>query len=106
LESERPTEQPPFSSAHTFSTKQDCRVIFYEQLVCRRKKFVVHIEQVTREKANGQQVPIPIDASNLVITKLKMDKDRKAKLEAKAKGKAGQAAAAAKPAAAAMSNVD
>jgi large subunit ribosomal protein L26e len=76
-------------------------------ICCFRKKFVVHIERVTREKANGQQVPIPIDASNLVITKLKMDKDRKAKLEAKAKGKvAGQAAAAAKPAAAAMSNVD
>jgi large subunit ribosomal protein L26e len=76
-------------------------------ICCFRKKFVVHIERVTREKANGQQVPIPIDASNLVITKLKMDKDRKAKLEAKAKGKvAGQAKAASAKPAAAMSNVD
>jgi large subunit ribosomal protein L26e len=77
-------------------------------ICCFRKKFVVHIERVTREKANGQQVPIPIDASNLVITKLKMDKDRKAKLEAKAKGKTTMKASKTGAAAAAttMSNVD
>jgi large subunit ribosomal protein L26e len=54
-------------------------------ICCFRKKFVVHVERVTREKANGQHVPIGVQASNLVITKLKMDKDRKAKLEAKAR---------------------
>lgn len=54
-------------------------------VACFRKKMVVHVERVTREKANGQQVQIGIPASSLVITKLKMDKDRKAKLEAKAK---------------------
>ena len=42
-----------------------------------RKKFVIHVERVTREKANGAPVPIGIDASNVVITKLKVDKDRK-----------------------------
>lgn len=54
---------------------------------CFRKKFVVHVERITRDKVNGAQVPVGIPASNLVITKLKMDKDRKAKLEVKAKGK-------------------
>jgi ribosomal protein uL24 len=72
---------------------------------CFRKKMVVHVERITREKMSGQQVPVGIQASNLVITKLKMDKDRKEKLEAKAKkskstapGDAGDATT--------MSNVD
>ena len=65
-----------------------------------RKKFVVHIERLTRDKANGQQPEVGIQTSNLVITKLKMDKDRKAKLEAKAKGKQS------KKEDVAMSNVD
>lgn len=42
-----------------------------------RKKFCIHIERLTREKVNGASVPIPIDASNVKITTLKMDKDRK-----------------------------
>lgn len=67
---------------------------------CFRKKFVVHVERITREKVNGVQVQVGIPASNLVITKLKMDKDRKAKLEAKSKGKD------VKKDDAAMSNVD
>uniref|UniRef100_A0A7S2VBU1 KOW domain-containing protein n=1 Tax=Entomoneis paludosa TaxID=265537 RepID=A0A7S2VBU1_9STRA len=54
-------------------------------VACFRKKFVVHIERITREKVNGAQVPVGIQPSNLVITKLKLDKDRKAKLEAKSK---------------------
>uniref|UniRef100_A0A6V2A8R4 50S ribosomal protein L24, chloroplastic n=1 Tax=Ditylum brightwellii TaxID=49249 RepID=A0A6V2A8R4_9STRA len=48
-----------------------------------RKKFVVHVERITREKANGATVPVGIPASSLTITKLKMDKDRKAALERK-----------------------
>ena len=67
-----------------------------------RKKFVVHIERITREKVNGAPVPVGIPPSNLVITKLKLDKDRKAKLEAKAKGKEGRK----KGEDATMSNVD
>mmetsp|Transcript_20749 Transcript_20749/g.31683 ORF Transcript_20749/g.31683 Transcript_20749/m.31683 type:complete len:136 (-) Transcript_20749:41-448(-) len=50
-----------------------------------RKKMVVHVERITREKANGATVFVGLPASSLTITKLKMDKDRKAKLEAKSK---------------------
>jgi large subunit ribosomal protein L26e len=71
-------------------------------ICCFRKKMVVHVERVTREKVNGAQVPVGIPASNLVITKLKMDKDRKAKLEAKSK-KGGAAKTSGD---ATMSNVD
>lgn len=67
-------------------------------VACFRKKFVVHIERITREKVNGAQVPVGIQPSNLVITKLKLDKDRKAKLEAKSKKE--------KSTDATMSNVD
>ena len=65
-----------------------------------RKKFVVHVERITREKVNGASVPVGIPASSLVITKLKMDKDRKAALERKNRNKK------AKSDDVAMSNVD
>ncbi|KAG7393879.1 hypothetical protein PHYPSEUDO_000056 [Phytophthora pseudosyringae] len=48
-----------------------------------RKKFVIHVERVVREKANGASVPIGVDASKVVITKIKLDKDRKKILERK-----------------------
>merc|ERR1711862_532708 len=48
-----------------------------------RKKWVIHIELVTRDKVNGQTVPVGIHPSKVMITKLKLDKDRRAKLEAK-----------------------
>jgi large subunit ribosomal protein L26e len=81
---------------------------------CFRKKMIIHVERVSREKAGGAQVPVGIQPSNVVITKLKIDKDRKLKLEAKAKGKAlkkasntsATAAAASSSADTAMSNVD
>jgi large subunit ribosomal protein L26e len=50
-----------------------------------RKKYVIHIDRVQRDKANGQQIPIGIDASKVVITKLKMDKSRKNILQRKDK---------------------
>ena len=50
-----------------------------------RKKFCIHIERVTRERANGATVQVGIHPSNCVITKLKLDKDRKAILERKNK---------------------
>jgi len=56
-------------------------------IACFRKKFVVHIERITREKVNGTSVPVGISASNLTITKLKMDKDRKIALERKSRNK-------------------
>merc|ERR1711924_26425 len=46
-----------------------------------RKKWCIHVERVTRDKANGQTVPIGIHPSKVTITKLKIDKDRKALLE-------------------------
>ncbi|KAK9898026.1 ribosomal protein L24 [Cystobasidium minutum MCA 4210] len=42
-----------------------------------RKKWVIHIERVHREKVNGATVPIGIHPSNVVVTKVKLDKDRK-----------------------------
>merc|ERR1711871_419335 len=48
-----------------------------------RKKYVIHIERVTREKSNGSTVNVGIHPSNVVITKLKLDKDRRAILDRK-----------------------
>lgn len=42
-----------------------------------RRKWVIHIERVTRDKINGQSVAVGIHPSNVVITKVKLDKDRK-----------------------------
>merc|ERR1719199_941731 len=52
-------------------------------VACPRRKFVIHIERVTREKANGATIQVGIDASKCVITKLKMDADRKKVLDRK-----------------------
>merc|ERR1712060_745199 len=48
-----------------------------------RKKYVTHVERISREKANGQTTHIGIHPSNVVITKMKMTADRKELLEAK-----------------------
>ncbi|CAM8918916.1 unnamed protein product [Rhodiola kirilowii] len=53
-----------------------------------RRKWVIHIERITREKVNGTTVSVGVDPSKVVITKLRLDKDRKSLLERKAKGKA------------------
>lgn len=54
-----------------------------------RKKYVIHIDRVTRDKHNGgTTVQVGIHPSNVVITKLKLDKDRKALLERKNKSNA------------------
>jgi large subunit ribosomal protein L24 len=46
------------------------------------KRGVVHVEDVTQEKADGEEVPRPLDASNLVVTKLNLEDDvREARLE-------------------------
>lgn len=60
-----------------------------------RKKYVIHIERLQRDKVNGGQVHVGIHPSNVVITKIFMDKDRKALLEKKAKGTDATKAAAA-----------
>ncbi|CAI9102827.1 OLC1v1001175C1 [Oldenlandia corymbosa var. corymbosa] len=51
-----------------------------------RKKWVIHIERITREKVNGSTVNVGIHPSNVVITKLHLDKDCMSLLDRKAKG--------------------
>jgi large subunit ribosomal protein L26e len=53
-----------------------------------RRKWVIHIERITREKVNGSTVNVGVNASNVMITKLRLDKDRKSLLERKANGRA------------------
>ncbi|SAM01823.1 hypothetical protein [Absidia glauca] len=55
-----------------------------------RKKWVIHIERVTREKVNGASAPIGIHPSNVVINKLKLDHSRQAVLDRKGKKEAMQ----------------
>ena len=52
-----------------------------------RKKWVIHVERVHREKGSGATVPIGINPSNVVITSLKVDKDRQALLDRKNRSK-------------------
>lgn len=52
---------------------------------CYRRKYVIHVERIMREKANGAQIAVGVQPSNCVITKLKIDKDRKKILDRKAK---------------------
>ena len=52
-----------------------------------RKKFHIHIERYTKEKSNGQTVPVPVHPSNVFITKLKLTDDRKNLLERKAQNR-------------------
>ncbi|KAL0615400.1 60S ribosomal protein L26 [Plecturocebus cupreus] len=52
-----------------------------------RKKYIIYIERVQREKANGTTVHVGIHPSKVVITRLKLDKDRKKILERKAKSR-------------------
>ncbi|KAK4262405.1 hypothetical protein QN277_027970 [Acacia crassicarpa] len=53
-----------------------------------RRKWVIHIERITREKVNGSTVNVGIHPSKVVISKLRLDKDRKSLLDRKAKGRA------------------
>eukprot|EP00817_Percolomonadidae_sp_ATCC50343_P001082 CAMPEP_0117429152 /NCGR_PEP_ID=MMETSP0758-20121206/8719_1 /TAXON_ID=63605 /ORGANISM="Percolomonas cosmopolitus, Strain AE-1 (ATCC 50343)" /LENGTH=101 /DNA_ID=CAMNT_0005215941 /DNA_START=86 /DNA_END=391 /DNA_ORIENTATION=+ len=44
---------------------------------CYRKKFAVYMEHHEKDTSAGKTVSLPVDASNLVITKLKLNADRK-----------------------------
>ncbi len=48
-----------------------------------RKKYIINIEKITREKNNGASVQLGIHPSKVVITKLHLDHDRKKLLERK-----------------------
>ncbi|KAI4488469.1 hypothetical protein M0802_011575 [Mischocyttarus mexicanus] len=52
-----------------------------------RKKFIIFIERIQREKANTANVYVGIDPSKTVIVKLKMDKDRKKIIDRRGKGR-------------------
>ncbi|KAF8261157.1 translation protein SH3-like domain-containing protein [Lactarius quietus] len=55
-----------------------------------RKKWVIYVDRVQRDKANGSSVPIGIHPSNVVITTIKLDKDRRAILDRKDRTKTGK----------------
>nr|AAX92766.1 ribosomal protein L24, putative [Oryza sativa Japonica Group]ABA91453.2 60S ribosomal protein L26-1, putative, expressed [Oryza sativa Japonica Group] len=57
-----------------------------------RRRWVIHVERITREKVNGSTVNVGIHPSKVVVTKLKLDKDRKAILDRKASGRAADKA--------------
>ncbi|KAK7467256.1 60S ribosomal protein L26A [Stygiomarasmius scandens] len=48
-----------------------------------RKKWVIHVDRVQRDKSNGATASIGIHPSNVVITTVKLDKDRRAILDRK-----------------------
>jgi large subunit ribosomal protein L26e len=50
---------------------------------CYRLKWVIHVDKVVREKANGTNVPIGVHPSNVEITKLKLTANRKRILDRK-----------------------
>ena len=52
-----------------------------------RKKWVIHIEGIPRDKVNGSSAKVGIDASKVEITELKLNKDRKDILERKSQAK-------------------
>lgn len=45
-----------------------------------RKKWAIHIDKLTKNKANGAPYQIPIHPSNVAITKVKEAKDRLARI--------------------------
>eukprot|EP00796_Vickermania_ingenoplastis_P003863 gene3863-2740_t len=56
---------------------------------CYRLKWVIHIDKVSREKANGSTVSVGIHPSNVEITKLKLTHNRREILARKDRSKAG-----------------
>ncbi|KJE97213.1 60S ribosomal protein L26 [Capsaspora owczarzaki ATCC 30864] len=50
-----------------------------------RRKWVIHLDSLNREKPNGGTVAVGLDPSKVVITKIKTDANRRALLERKAK---------------------
>ena len=54
-----------------------------------RRKWVIYLDRLAREKANGAQAPVGLDPSKVVITKLKLDKDRKVRRGGSGGGEGG-----------------
>ena len=53
-----------------------------------RKKWVIHVEGINRDKINGSSAKVGIDASKVEIIELKLSKDRKAILDRDRKSRA------------------
>eukprot|EP01121_Diplochlamys_sp_Union-15-3_P014630 TRINITY_DN468_c0_g1_i5.p1 TRINITY_DN468_c0_g1~~TRINITY_DN468_c0_g1_i5.p1 ORF type:complete len:181 (+),score=40.18 TRINITY_DN468_c0_g1_i5:83-544(+) len=49
----------------------------------KRRSYAIYVEKVTKDKANGSTIHLPIHPSNVMITALKLDKDRRKFLERK-----------------------
>ena len=52
-----------------------------------RKRWCLYIEKVTKTRKNGATVKIPINASNCVLTKLKLTPDREDLIQRKREGR-------------------
>ncbi|KAJ3126854.1 60S ribosomal protein L26 [Nowakowskiella sp. JEL0407] len=48
-----------------------------------RKKWIIHVDKISKEKPNGATVQLPIHPSKVVITKPKLDSDRNSLLARK-----------------------
>ena len=46
-----------------------------------RRRWVIYVDKITKDKQNGQPINIPIKPSNCVIETLHLDKDRKDLIE-------------------------
>ncbi|KAI0831250.1 translation protein SH3-like domain-containing protein [Trametes gibbosa] len=57
-----------------------------------RKKWVIHVDRVQRDKSNGASVPIGIHPSKVVVTTIKLDNDRRAILDRKDRKKSAKSA--------------
>ena len=51
-----------------------------------RKKWIIHVDKVTKNKANGAPYQLPIHPSNVAIVKVKEAKDRVARIATIAAG--------------------
>ena len=52
-----------------------------------RKRWCLYVDKVTEVRKNGASIKIPIDASNVVITKLKLTPDRQNLIDRKQAGR-------------------
>jgi len=58
-----------------------------------RKKWVIHVDRVQRDKSNGSTSAIGIHPSKVIITTIKLDTDRRAILDRKDRKKEAKAEA-------------
>ena len=52
-----------------------------------RKRWCIYVDKVSETKQNGATIRIPLDPSNVVITKLKLTPDRQALIDRKTAGR-------------------